>query len=515
MTWANSRGGSGSASGTATWSTGQINLQTGANVITVSARDAAGNVGTAVLTVHYGTNDTTAPVVTVTSPTSAATCTATAGSVVVGGTASDAAGVTQVSWANSRGGSGVAAGTTNWSATVPLQGGSNVVTVTARDSAGNTSTDVLTVTYNVTDTIAPTVTITSPTTVTSFSTTTASLALAGTAGDNVGLTQVSWTNNRGGSGTATGTTNWNAMVALQSGVNVLTVTARDAAGNIATDALTVTLNVAPTLASVANQSTAQGLAASLQLNGADANGDALTYGANGLPPGLALAVSTGLIAGIPTTAGSYPVTVTVSDAAQTATRTFTWTVAAEVVAPVVTMTSPTTAATFAASAATLTVAGTASDNVGVTQVSWVNNRGGSGIATGTTNWNASIALQSGSNVVTVTARDAAGNTSTDVLTVTYTAADTTAPVLSITSPTTAATLTTTDSTLILRGTATDNVGVTQVNWANNRGWDGTASGTTSWSTSNVHLWTGINVVTVTARDAAGNVATRVLTVTKQ
>ena len=57
----------------------------------------------------------------------------------------------------------------------------------------------------------------------------------------------------------------------------------------------------------------------------------------------------------------------------------------------------------------------------MTQVSWVNDRGGSGTATGTTGWSVSgMALLSGANVLTVTARDAAGNTSTDTLTVTYT-----------------------------------------------------------------------------------------------
>ena len=57
----------------------------------------------------------------------------------------------------------------------------------------------------------------------------------------------------------------------------------------------------------------------------------------------------------------------------------------------------------------------------MTQVTWANNRGGSGTATGTTSWSASgIVLQSGSNVLTVTARDAAGNTASDTLTVTFT-----------------------------------------------------------------------------------------------
>jgi hypothetical protein len=90
--------------------------------------------------------------------------------------------------------------------------------------------------------------------------------------------------------------------------------------------------------------------------------------------------------------------------------------------PVATITGPTNQATYATSVTPLaTLSGTASDNVGVTQVSWSNDRGGSGTATGTTSWSVSgIALSGGGNVLTVTARDAANNTSTDTLTVTYT-----------------------------------------------------------------------------------------------
>ena len=86
-------------------------------------------------------------------------------------------------------------------------------------------------------------------------------------------------------------------------------------------------------------------------------------------------------------------------------------------APTVVITTPTGETTYTATASPLTVAGTAADNVGVTQVTWSNDRGGSGTATGTTAWTAAgIGLQAGTNVVTVTARDAAGNTATDVLT---------------------------------------------------------------------------------------------------
>src|SRR5437899_8027230 len=100
----------------------------------------------------------------------------------------------------------------------------------------------------------------------------------------------------------------------------------------------------------------------------------------------------------------------------------------------VTVTSPTSNTTYTTSSLLLTLGGTASDNVGVTRVTWTNSRGGSGTATGTTSWTAGgIVLQPGTNVLTVTARDAAGNTASTTLTATRT--DTTTPDPPITPPT--------------------------------------------------------------------------------
>lgn len=88
----------------------------------------------------------------------------------------------------------------------------------------------------------------------------------------------------------------------------------------------------------------------------------------------------------------------------------------------VTISSPTSASTYSTASSTVTLGGTATDSTGVTQVSWATNHGTSGIATGTTSWSASgIALQSGSNQITVTAHGATGGTASAVLTVTYTA----------------------------------------------------------------------------------------------
>lgn len=184
-------------------------------------------------------------------------------------------------------------------------------------------------------------------------------------------------------------------------------------------------------------------------------------------------------------------------------------------APSVAITSPTTASTYATTSGTLTtLSGTAGDNVGVSSVTWSNSVGGSGTASGTTTWSVpSIVLQSGTNILTVTAKDAANNTSTDTLTVTYTPPDTTAPSVTITSPTTASTYATSSATLTtLSGTAADNVGVSSVTWSNNVGGSGTAAGTTTWSVSSITLQTGTNVLTVTAKDAANNTSTDVLNV---
>ena len=64
------------------------------------------------------------------------------------------------------------------------------------------------------------------------------------------------------------------------------------------------------------------------------------------------------------------------------------------------------------------VAGNASDNVGVSRVTWTNSAGGGGMASGTTKWKVkAIALQLGFNVVTITAEDAAGNRSSQTISI--------------------------------------------------------------------------------------------------
>ena len=96
---------------------------------------------------------------------------------------------------------------------------------------------------------------------------------------------------------------------------------------------------------------------------------------------------------------------------------------------------------------------------------------------------------------------------------TYTPPDATRPTIRITAPTTDSTYTTSNSPVNIRGSASDNVAVTSVRWTNSRGGSGDCTGTSSWRKDGIVLSSGENVITVTARDAAGNSRTDTLTVT--
>jgi hypothetical protein len=83
-----------------------------------------------------------------------------------------------------------------------------------------------------------------------------------------------------------------------------------------------------TVTSPGNQTGTVGTAASLQVHATDSgSGQTLTYSATGLPAGLSISSSTGLISGTPTAAGTSSVTVTARDGTgASGSSTFTWTI---------------------------------------------------------------------------------------------------------------------------------------------------------------------------------------------
>ncbi|MCP4118925.1 MAG: fibronectin type III domain-containing protein [Desulfobacteraceae bacterium] len=176
--------------------------------------------------------DVAPPVVSINSPVSAGVYDTLSMTVDLGGTASDNVGLQEVKWSSSGGGSGAASGLENWSISgVPLIEGDNIITVSVIDSAGNEGVQQLTVRYSP-GTVSPFLSIIEPTHSGSYTTENSVVSISGSAGDNVGVSEVRWSSSSGDSGLATGLENWSiSAVQLQEGENIITVIAGDEAAN--------------------------------------------------------------------------------------------------------------------------------------------------------------------------------------------------------------------------------------------------------------------------------------------
>jgi hypothetical protein len=177
-------------------------------------------------------------------------------------------------------------------------------------------------------------------------------------------------------------------------------------------------------------------------------------------------------------------------------------------------------ANFSTSTSTVSVSGSAWGGSGTLRVTWADDRGGSGTASGASNWTiASLTLASGANNITATVTDGAGRTATKTILITRATPtsqpnDTTPPTLQILSPGSAM-ISTSASSISLSGTASDNVGVVAVRWTNAFGGSGDAIGTTNWQIANIPLLVGTNKITVRAFDAAGNTRWQLITVIRR
>ncbi len=512
IVWSNSRGGSGVAVGTASWRI-DTNLQPGSNELTITARDAAGNITSARLSISYAPEAGINPTVAISSPTPSNSYTTSSGKLDLSGSATSLTKIVQVSWANDRGGSGIASGTSSWSiSAISLTSGINNLTLAARDIDGKEGTTSLAVTYAPPDTTGPIVHITTPTTSPTYSATANILSLAGSASDDNAVREVTWSNDRGGSGLADGTVAWSTAVTLKSGLNKITVSATDYAGNIAASTLTVTYNsgTPPVIAifTPTSQGTYTTTSSTLKLAGGASGSPALsriTWTNDRGGDGIANGTASWSIKEITLQPGSNRISVTAWDTAGNSTEAVIAVTCngADTESPKLTITSPAPSPSHSTTAAIVKVGGWASDNVGVTQIVWSNSRGGSGVAVGTASWSIDTNLQPGSNELTITARDAAGNITSARLSISYAPEAGINPTVAISSPTPLNSYTTSNGTLDLSGSATSLTEIVQVSWANDRGGSGIASGTTSWSISAISLTIGINNLTLTARDGLG------------
>ena len=267
------------------------------------------------------------------------------------------------------------------------------------------------------------------------------------------------------------------------------VTVTDAAGVTATTStFTWTVKAAPTITTPANQTTTVGATVSVAVGSTCANGSC-TYTVPGLPAGLVINATTGVISGTPTTTGTTNSTVTVTDAAgvTATTSTFTWTVKA---AP--TITTPANQTTSVGAAVSVAVSGTCFNTPCVYTApalpAGLTINATTGVITGTP-------TTAGTTSSTVTIRDAAGVTAT---TATFTWTVRAAP--TVTSPgnqatTVGATVNLTPVSTCANGTCTYSVTNLPA---------GLTFATGTGAITGKPTTTGSSTVTITVRDAAGS-----------
>ena len=99
----------------------------------------------------------------------------------------------------------------------------------------------------------------------------------------------------------------------------VTITATDAKGNSATDTFTWTVSALSAFTAPGNQIDSVDVPVTMDLQAYSPAGSTLTYSKTGLPTGLSLNTSTGVITGTPTTAGNYLVAITMTDGSNTTT----------------------------------------------------------------------------------------------------------------------------------------------------------------------------------------------------
>ncbi|PNN45390.1 type I secretion C-terminal target domain-containing protein [Acinetobacter baumannii] len=456
--------------GDGTWTLADNTLPTladGPHTITVTATDAAGNVGTdtGVVTV-----DTTAPAAPVIDPVN--------GTDLITGTAEPGSTVT-VTYPDGSTASVVAGPDGTWTVPNPGLNDGDTVTAVTEDPAGNTSGPATAVV----DAVAPTVALDD------VLTNDSTPALTGTVNDptatvvvNVDGVDYPAVNN----GDGTWTLADNTLPALTDGPHTITVTATDAAGNVGNDTAVVTIDtVAP------NAPVLDPINATDPVSGQAEPGSTVTVT---YPDGTTATVVAG-------TDGSWSVpnpgnlvdgdtvTATATDPAGNTSLPGTGTVSADITAPVVALddvltNDSTPALTGTVNDPTATVVVT----VDGTDYPAVNN----GDGTWTLADNTLPTLADGPHTITVTATDAAGNVGNDTAVVTIDTVAPNAPVLdpiNATDPVTG----TAEAGSTVTVTYPDGTTATVV-----AGTDGT------WSVPNPGNLVDGDTVTATATDPAGN-----------
>ena len=455
------------------WDTAAV--AAGTYTLMAKAYDAAGNVGQSSSVSVSIYKDTTVPTVSLTSPANNATV---SGTVAITANAADNIGVSKVEFY--RNGTLLAAGNVapysyNWN-TTSVANGAYSLTAKAFDASNNVATSAtVTVTVNnvTADTTAPATSITSPA---AGATVSGSVNIAASASDNVGVSKVEFYVNGALKGTGTASPyyySW-STTAVANGAYSLTSKAYDAAGNVS-QSPTVSVNVnnstADTTAPVVSMSSPLAnstVSGTVNIAASASDNVAVTKVEYYLNGGLHRSLTAAPFSySVPTTKNAtHTLYAKAYDAAgnmkQSSTISFTVNNStADTTAPATSITSP---AAGAAVSGSVTIAASASDNVGVSKVEFYVNGALKGTVTASPysySWS-TTSVANGAYSLTSKAYDAAGNVSqSPAVSVNVNNPDTTAPVVSMSSPLANSTV---SGTVNIAASASDNVAVTKVEY---------------------------------------------------
>ncbi len=231
---------------TAMWDTSAL-TQGSAHTLFTKAYDAAGNIGTSSV-VNVSILDINNPTVSITSPTNNGAVT---GAVNITADASDNLGISNVEFyvdGNLLSTDSASPYSANWDVSSLVQGSTHSLNAKAYDAAGNvtTSTDI---NVTIADITTPTASITSPVNNASVS---GSVNIAANASDNINVTKVEFYVDGNLVSTDTASpyaASWNTAGLTANSAHTLLVKAYDAANNVGTSTVNVTITdtTAPTV----------------------------------------------------------------------------------------------------------------------------------------------------------------------------------------------------------------------------------------------------------------------------
>ena len=213
------------------------------------------------------------------------------------------------------------------------------------------------------------------------------------------------------------------VTGLTAGIYKFVLTITDSVGLTATDTVQVTVNATPSLPVISSAAAASGTVGTVFSYSITASNSPTSYAAAGLPSGLSINTSTGVISGTPINAGISSVTISAINAGGTGTKVLTITITAAISpAPVVSSASSVSGITGTVFSYNITASNSPTSYAAVGLPSGLSINTSTGVISGTP-------ITAGISSVTISATNA-GGTGTKVLTITITAAISPAPVIS-------------------------------------------------------------------------------------